>query len=103
MWRRSDERRVGTASSKFCGTGPEMSPGFQMLIVWGLWENARAASTRTQLARLRSQEREIERQLIEHTPQHDPGCAIMIFRTLAVEINLRNRHTACGGDRMSVV
>ena len=73
-----------------------MNPGFQMLIHWGLIQIVRAPRMGIQLVRLRSQEREVRRQLIEHTPQHDPGGAIMISRTLAVQIYLTNRQMVCG-------
>src|SRR5881394_267033 len=81
---------------KFLGTGPEMSPGLQMLIHWGLMQIDRAPKITIQLARLRSQEREIEHQLIQHSIRHDPDGAIMISCTLAVHINLRNRQMVCG-------
>src|SRR5436190_16880517 len=81
-----------------------MSPGFQMLIHWALMQIAQAPRMGSQLVRLRLQEREIERQLIAHTPQHDPSGAMMKIRTLAVQRNLRNRQMVCGGpsvDRKS--
>ena len=65
-----------------------MSPGFQMLILWALMQIARSARMGIQLVRLRALEREIERKLIEHTARHDPGGAIMIEPTLAVQIHL---------------
>ena len=62
-----------------------------MLIHRGLMQIAHSPRMGIQLVRLRSQEREVERQLIERTPRHDPGRAIMISRTLAVDINWTNR------------
>ena len=73
-----------------------MSPGFQMLILWGLMEIARSPRMSIQLVRLRALEREIDRQPIEHTPKHDPGGAIMIADTLAVQLNLSTSQMVCG-------
>ena len=58
---------------------------------------ARSAKMALQLIRFRALEREVERGLIEHTPKRDPGGAIMIVRTLAVEIHLWNSQMVCGG------
>ena len=81
----------------FGETGLEMSPGFQMLIHWGLMQFAQAPRMGIQLVRLRSQEREIDRELLEHTPERDPGGVIMIGPTLAVQINLTNHQIVCRG------
>src|SRR5207244_13517266 len=82
------------ATRKFWGNRLEMGSGFQMLIHWGLMQIARAPRMGIQLVRLRSQEREVERQLIERTPRHDPGRAIMISSPLAVEHNTTNHSTS---------
>src|SRR5438046_867886 len=74
-----------------------MSPGFETLIPRGKMRIARAPRVGHQLVRLRSLERKIELQLIEHTPKHDPGGAIMILHTLAVQTNLWNSEMVCGG------
>ena len=73
-----------------------MSPRFQMLIHRGLMQIARTPRMGLQLIRLRALEREDERQLIEHTPKHDPGGAIMMDPTLAVRIHLTNSQMVCG-------
>ena len=74
-----------------------MSPGFQMLILWALMQIARSVRMGIQLVRLRALEREIERKLIEHTPEHDPGGATMIQPTLAVQLHLWNNQMVGGG------
>src|SRR5437773_5588118 len=73
-----------------------MSPGFQMLIRRGLMQLARTPRLGIQLVRLRSQEREIVRQLIEHTPQDEPGRARMISRTHSMHVTMANTHMLCG-------
>ena len=74
-----------------------MSPGFQMLIRRGLMQIARTPRMGLQLIRLRAQEREIDRQVPGHTPKDDPGGAIVIVHTLAVQTNLANNQIVCGG------
>src|SRR5438045_3839305 len=74
-----------------------MSPGFETLTPRGKTRIARAPRVGHQLVRLRSLESEIERQLIEHTPKHDPGCAIMILHTLAVRIDFSITEMVRGG------
>src|SRR5436190_12776273 len=58
---------------------------------------SRAPRMGIQLVRLRSQEREIDRELLEHTPERDPGGVIMNGHTLAVQINMLNSRMVRGG------
>src|SRR5437762_11494599 len=97
MWRTIRGFAASSGNEKSVEIGLEMSPGFQMLTRWGQMQIARRARMGLQLVRFRSWERENERQLIEHTSKHHPGGAMLILRTLAVEINLWNSQMVCGG------